>query len=142
MAPPYVFLQLTAAEKHERRLALDQHAGYAQLSALVPIAIFLVVRFSRWVVDRISAGKLAYNSVPGSPQAKYRRENGSSSWAATRRRVIWWLGGDVVFAGQSWGRRDTVIFGVAWTIWLLFLCVHGTGRGEFEFVPQNYLSSP
>jgi hypothetical protein len=130
MAWPYQFLDLSAAEKHERRLSLDRHAAYSQLSALAPVAVLLLFRFGSWVLSRASASKVAYDAVPSSPAAKYKRENGPSSWAATARKVAWWLGDDVVFARQNWGRRDTLVFGSAYALWLLFLCVQGTGRGE------------
>lgn len=129
MAWPYHFLELTEAEKHERRLSLDRHAGYAQLSALLPVAVFLCIRFAQWAKARVAARKVAYDVVPGSPAAKYRREIISGSWKTTGRKLKWWLGDDVILAGQSWGRRDSLLFGGAWTLWLLFLSVQGTGQG-------------
>ncbi|KAK6087966.1 metalloreductase AIM14 [Seiridium cupressi] len=136
MAWPYQFLDLSTPEKQERRLSLDRHAGFAQLSALVPIVVVLVVRFVVWITGRLSARKVAYDAVPGSPVAKYKRENASSSWAATGRRIAWWLGDDVVFAGQNWGRRDSLLFGGSWMVWLLFLCVQGTGKDYFHLTKR------
>ncbi|ETS76287.1 hypothetical protein PFICI_11674 [Pestalotiopsis fici W106-1] len=137
MAWPYEFLELTKAEKQERRLSLDRHAGYSQLSALVPVVIFLLVRFASWVSLKISARNQKYDQVPGSPVSKYKRSNESStSPAATLRKTTWWLGDDVVFAGQNWGRRDTLIFGSVYTVWLLFLCVQGTGRDYFHLTKR------
>lgn len=133
MAWPYEFLELTKAEKQERRLSLDRHAGYSQLSALLPVIIFLLVRFASWVHLKVSARNVKYNHVPGSPVSKYKRSNESTSPAVTLRKTTWWLGDDVVLAGQNWGRRDTLIFGSAYTVWLLFLCVQGTGRGKKNF---------
>lgn len=34
--------------------------------------------------------------------------------------------------GQLTGQRDTWIFGTAWTIWLLYLCVAETGQGALR----------
>ncbi|KAF2999977.1 hypothetical protein E8E14_006617 [Neopestalotiopsis sp. 37M] len=136
MAWPYEFLELTKAEKQERRLSLDRHAGYSQLSALLPVIIFLLVRFASWVHLKVSARNVKYNQVPGSPVSKYKRSNESTSPAVTLRKTTWWLGDDVVLAGQNWGRRDTLIFGSAYTVWLLFLCVQGTGRDYFHLTKR------
>lgn len=132
MAWPYQFLGLTVAEKVERRLSLDRHAAYSQLSALVPIVIFLLARFIGWASAKISSRQVGYDAVPGSPVAKYKRQNEAASPFITRGRLVWWLGDDVVFAGQNWGRRDSLIFGTAYASWLLLLCFQGTGKGRFK----------
>jgi hypothetical protein len=141
MGWPYHFLELTPAEQHERRLSLNRHSLYAQLSALLPVIIFLLVRLGRWV-SRKAGNRVAYNAVPNSPAVKRERTTVLGTWSATIRLVAWWLGDEVRFAGQDWGRRDEVIFGTLWTIWLLFLCVIGTGEGRlrcrfFPHAPTN-----
>jgi ferredoxin-NADP reductase len=124
--PWYEFIDLSSAEKHERRLSLNSHGLYAHLSSLLPVAVFLVVRLVYWALSK-GAPKQRYDAVPGSPAAKSLRSAGvssSSRWASW----AWWLGGDVHFAGQNWGRRDQLLFGTAWTMHLLFLCFNGTGK--------------
>lgn len=142
MGWPYQFLDLSKAEKQERRISLDRHAGYAQLSALLPIAIFLVIRFAAWITTRTADRNVAYDAVPGSPAAKYKREHGTVSRKATARKVKWWLGDDVVFAGQNWGQRDTLLFGGIWTVWLLFLSIQGTGKGTLIILRQKQSFMP
>lgn len=132
MSWPYEFLELTKAEKQERRLSLDRHAAYSQLSALLPVLVFLIVRFASWVSLKVSARGVKYDSVPGSPASKYKRNSESTSSAATLRKITWWLGDDVRFAGQDWGRRDTLLFGSIYALWLLFLSFQGTGRDYFH----------
>jgi hypothetical protein len=43
--------------------------------------------------------------------------------------VKWWLGEDVLFLGSHWGQRDEWVLGIAWSVWLLVLSIHGTGKG-------------
>ncbi|KAH6653796.1 ferric reductase like transmembrane component [Truncatella angustata] len=133
---PWDFLTLSDAEKQARRVSLDRHAGYSQLSALVPIVLFFLVRFVSWLTAKYAARKPTYDAVPGSPVAKYKREHTSNFWSATARRISWWLKDDVVFAGQSLGRRDTLLYGTAYTFWLLFLCCQGTGRDYFHLTKR------
>ncbi|KAI5863704.1 metalloreductase Fre8 [Durotheca rogersii] len=128
MGWPYHFLDLDAEQKHARRQALDRYAACAQLSALVPIAVFLLYRFGSWLVGlALTEGGGDYAVVPHSPALKRRRQSCLGSLAGASRRVAWWLGDDVVFLGTRWGQRDQIIVGICWAAWLLFLCVIGTG---------------
>ncbi|KAI1456258.1 metalloreductase Fre8 [Annulohypoxylon moriforme] len=130
MGWPYQFLDLDSEQKHARRQALDRYAAYAQLSALIPIALVLLFRLGSWLVKRASPERQrgVYEAVPASPALKQRRRTVTGVWASTFRRFVWWLGDDVTFLGMSWGQRDQIFVGVGWTIWLVFLCVIGTGN--------------
>ncbi|KAI1851313.1 hypothetical protein JX266_003388 [Neoarthrinium moseri] len=136
MSWPYQFLDLTSAEKQERRLALDRYAALAQLSALLPVVVFLLLRVGSWVVGRLSSRGVAYDAVPNSPAAKHEEARMSASLSARARRLVWWLTDDFVLFRQNWGRRDQLLFGAAWTLWLLFLCVHGTGNDYFHLTKR------
>ncbi|KAI8626195.1 ferric reductase like transmembrane component [Xylariaceae sp. FL1651] len=129
MGWPYQFVELDDAQKQARRHALDRFALIAQLSALVPVAVFLLFRLVRWTIARATgSGRGAYSAVPGSPISKKQRLSIEGSWKASARKVAWWLGDDVVFLGWNWGPRDQMIAGFVWTAWLLGLCVVGTGN--------------
>jgi hypothetical protein len=128
---PYQFLDLTKEEKHLRRLTLDRYGNYAQLSALVPIALYLlyraVVRVSDWALARFR--KTSYAAVPSSPVLKVRRNSNRGGWATVARKWKWWLQDDISLLGHHVGQRDQWIFGSFWAAFLLFLCVPETGRG-------------
>ncbi|KAI1293174.1 ferric reductase like transmembrane component [Xylaria venustula] len=129
MSWPYQFVDLDEAQRHARRLALDRYGLVAQLSTLVPVALFLLYRFVAWAVAKATgSGRGTYAAVPDSPTLKQQRLSVVGSWSAFARQVAWWFGDDVVFLGWSWGPRDQLIAGAVWTIWLLFLCVVGTGN--------------
>lgn len=128
MGWPYQIFALDAAQKQARRQSLDRHAAYAQLSALILIALVGLYRLGVWLVRRASPQRGAYSAVPASPALKQRRRSVTGSFASTLRRIAWWLGDDVTFLGMNWGQRDQIIFGVGWTLWLVFLCVIGTGN--------------
>ncbi|KAI0880500.1 metalloreductase Fre8 [Annulohypoxylon maeteangense] len=130
MGWPYQFIDLDAEQKHARRQALDRYAAYAQLSALVPIALVLLFRFVSWLVKRFSPERQrgVYEAVPASPALKQRRRSTTGVWVSTFRRFVWWLGDDVTFLGVSWGQRDQIFVGFAWTVWLVFLSMIGTGN--------------
>ncbi|KAK6833868.1 PLP-dependent transferase [Apiospora arundinis] len=129
MAWHYSFAEISDAEKHARRLALDSYAFYAQVSTLVPVAVALIVRLAIWLSRREAPRSIAYDAVPTSPGAKYSRESTTSgSVSRVWRRISWYLEDDIYFAGVSWGRRDQFIFGGLWALWLVFLCFVGTGN--------------
>ncbi|KAL2268378.1 hypothetical protein VTJ83DRAFT_3224 [Remersonia thermophila] len=124
--PNYHFVDLNKAEKQVRRAAINRYALYAQLSALVPIAIIVAYRLvRRAAASRRSRGD--YAAVPSSPVLKQRRDSGLGSWASRARSLRWWLGEDVVVLDTVLGQRDQWLIGLAWTAWLLVLCVLETG---------------
>ncbi|KAI1153856.1 ferric reductase like transmembrane component [Nemania diffusa] len=129
MGWPYQFVDLDTAQLQARRRALDRYGLVAQLSALAPVALFLLYRLAAWGFARATgSGRGSYAAVPDSPTLKQRRLSAAGSWRARTRRVAWWFGDEVVFLGWSWGPRDQILGGFAWGIWLFFLCVVGTGN--------------
>ncbi|KAI1098357.1 metalloreductase Fre8 [Jackrogersella minutella] len=131
MGWPYQFVELDAAQKQARRQSNDRYAAYAQLSALVPIAVVLLFRLGSWVVKRASLNRGSYSAVPAvpaSPALKQRRQSFAGSWFSVLRRIAWWFGDDVVFLGIHWGQRDQIVVGMVWTAWLVFLCFIGVGN--------------
>lgn len=126
MSWPYRFVDLTHEQRHERRVLLDRYGVYAQLSALVPIALYQLYRLTAWVYSERQKIKPGYSAVPGSPAAKKVRQSKAARIAKKWRITVWWLGGDLA---PGWGLRGHWIAGLAWTTWLLFLCIHGTGDG-------------
>jgi hypothetical protein len=130
MGWPYQFVKLSQEQKHERRLLLDQYALYAQFSALFPIAFFMLLRFNRNILKKITGEVASYNAVKTSPIIETKNRPRDSSVVVKWRQWSWWLGDDVEIAGKNLGRRSRLIFGGLWTTWLLFLCINETGNGK------------
>ncbi|KAI0389484.1 ferric reductase like transmembrane component [Xylariaceae sp. FL0594] len=129
MAWPYQFVTLDTEEVQARRRLLDRYGLIAQLSTFVPVVLFLLFRLVSWTIAKASgSGRGTYTAVPGSPGKKHQRLTAAGLWSARARRVVWWLGDDVVVFGYNWGPRDQIIGGIAWSIWLLVLCVVETGN--------------
>ncbi|KAH7156820.1 hypothetical protein EDB81DRAFT_400994 [Dactylonectria macrodidyma] len=124
---PYEFVTLSDEEKVLRRASIGAYASLAFWSAFSPVAALLVVRLAARV-RRLRNGAGRYREVPGSPAVKA----GTGSWAAVVERrwrtLRWWMGEDVYFVGAHWGHRDEWVLGLAWTVWLLSLCVRDTGK--------------
>lgn len=130
MGWPYAFVDLTEDQKDLRRQTLDRYAGYAQLSAVLPIVLYLLYSSTLWTIKTFKARKGSYNAVPDSPSLKSKRQSLAGTYAARYRRLQWWLGDDVVFQGQIWGQTDEWIFGIVWGVLMLTLSVLETGDGE------------
>ncbi|KAI1427711.1 ferric reductase like transmembrane component [Xylaria sp. FL1777] len=129
MGWPYQFVDLDAEQLQARRHALDRYGLIAQLSTLVPVALFLLYRLVAWgIVKLTGSDRGRYAAVPDSPTLKRQRLSVVGSWRTGAGKVAWWFGDDVVFLGWNWGPRDQIIAGAVWTIWLLVLCVVGTGN--------------
>lgn len=129
MSWPWKFVDVDDAGKELRRNTLNRYAGYAQISAFGPVFLVLIYRLALWIIKTFDARR-NYSSVPVSPSRKMRRQSGLGVWEARYRLFQWWLGDDVVFLGQHWGRRDEWVFGLAWGAWMLTLSVLETGDGE------------
>lgn len=106
MAWNYHFIELSKAEKHHRRQTLNRYALYAQLSALVPVAVILLYRLVKWAVSERESRNGDYAAVPSSPVRKVQRRTSLGTWSSRSRRARWWLGEDVVVAGMVFGQRD------------------------------------
>lgn len=129
MAWPYQLVDLTTAEKHQRRLALYRYAVYSQLSALVPVLGYLLYRLALWALSGSQKAK-RYSSIPSSPGAKHDRDSSAGTLVRKYRALVWWLNGEIA---PSWGFRLHWLAGVSWMTWLLFLCVHQTGKGNISY---------
>ncbi|KAK0725397.1 ferric reductase like transmembrane component [Lasiosphaeris hirsuta] len=125
MGWPYHFINLSEAEKLVRREALDSYAIYAQLSALLPIAVALLYRTASWAL-KSSGRQGSYSEVPSSPILKSQRSSSQGGWALRTQKLQWWLGEDFVPGGKL-GQRDQWVIGVFWAFWMVSLSVLGTG---------------
>lgn len=127
MSWPYQFTKLSSVQSHERRILLDRYGLYAQLSALIPIALALLVRLTRHILER--------NNRDFNKEARLtvKHDNKSLGYflSTKQRQFLWWLKDDVEFAGLSLGQRNELILGGTWAIWLVFLCVGETGEGTY-----------
>ncbi|KAF3763656.1 hypothetical protein M406DRAFT_262963 [Cryphonectria parasitica EP155] len=103
MAWPWEFVHVDSNAKELRRQTLDRYAGYAQISAFGPVFLVLIYRLALWTIKTFDARKAVYSAVPESPRRKIRRQSPLGAWEARYRLFLWWLGGDVVFLGQSVG---------------------------------------
>ncbi|RSL98452.1 hypothetical protein CEP52_010328 [Fusarium oligoseptatum] len=125
MGWPYEFITLTDEEKHQRRIALEYYAYVAFLSAFVPCLISILVQ----LITRVRRARRGqYSEVPGSPGVKANQQRWITRMIGKWSAAQWWLGEDVYLLGSRWGQRDEWVFGVAWTLWMLILCVRGTGK--------------
>ncbi|TGJ78667.1 hypothetical protein E0Z10_g10097 [Xylaria hypoxylon] len=141
MGWPYQFVNLDTEQLQARRHTLNRYGLIAQLSTLVPVALFLLYRLITWGVARVlGSGRGRYAAVPDSPTLKQQRLSVAGSWNTSARKVAWWFGDDVVFLGWNWGPRDQIIAGAVWTIWLLVLCVVGTGNGKILALLTRYVT--
>ncbi len=131
MAWPYHLVDLTEAQKHERRLLLDRYGVYAQLSALVPILFYQLYRLAVWVSLARRRSKVKYSSVPSSPDLKHGRGSREGVLVRKWRTAKWWLEGEV---GEGWGVRGLWVAGGLWGSWLGILCVMETGDGMYSFL--------
>lgn len=134
MGWPYEFITLTDEEKHARRESLHFHAAVAHYSFVAPIAALVLFRLVQLAIGRFSGGRDndgagAYQRVPGSPIVKARNGDLSGGLAVSWRKLTWWMSDDVLIFGQVWGQRDEWVLGSIWMLWLLTLCVVGTGKG-------------
>ncbi|POR35904.1 Putative metalloreductase AIM14 [Tolypocladium paradoxum] len=139
MGWPYDFASLSPEEKLQRRQTLDLYACTAHYSALAPALVFLVFRLARRAAVGSGSGpddQGQYEPLPRSPVVKARRRAAPGRVAAQWRRLRWWLLDDVYFAGAHWGQRDEWILGLAWTTWLLALCVLDTGKDYFHLTKR------
>lgn len=138
---PYAFLtDLTDEQKAARRDSLSHYASLAHYYSFAPAVLFLLLRLVLRVKARIERRRRGrYSSIPGSPVSKAQRLTNLGDLKAKWTKAIWWLGEDVVLRGESWGQRDEWVFGFLYTLWLLALCVVGTGNGMSFLACSNVL---
>lgn len=136
MGWPYHFLNLGEAEKHARRETINSYAAYAQLSALVPVALFLLYRLASWArKSLVNSRNGSYDAIPNSPSLKVQRGTTWGSWDTRMQKLRWWLGDEVYIFGRSYGQRDQWVFGSLWAVWMSVMCVVETGHGKRFVAP-------
>lgn len=127
MGWPYHIVKLSPEEKSQRRELLDQYGLYSQLSVLIPISFFWLYRLGQWIYHRTTQ-RDGYSAVT---RAAESRTSSSGNFVRRWRSILWWLGDEVA---PGWGAREHWIFGAAWALWLLALCIHQTGTGKLYSV--------
>jgi hypothetical protein len=129
MSWPWRFVALSEDELAVRRQMLDRYGVYAQLSAVIPVLVYLVYQLGVWVsLDRQQVNP-RYEALPsrtGSPSRKGTHISSVGVLEKQWRSLSWWLGGEV---NARWGPRGHWIAGISWAAWLLFLSVRQTGDG-------------
>lgn len=124
----YQFVDLTDAQKQERRELLDKYAWLAQESALVSFLAINCFFFLSWLSRR--------RQNLGTPDSPRRKEERLGHHIAIARvKVIWgqlsWWCGEPVEGGNFYlGLRGEVLATMSWLAWLLVLCVLETGEGK------------
>jgi hypothetical protein len=128
----YAFVDRTPDHVKERRILLDWYANLAQLSQLLVLIAFPVLRISIRILFRFISNDKGYHLV-SSPRKRVEAGQTASQkpgWAAalTRTgRILKWYFDDEVFAG--WGTYGQWFVGTAWAVWLMMLCVKNTTPG-------------
>ncbi|GFF96485.1 probable metalloreductase AIM14 [Aspergillus lentulus] len=120
MGWPYHIVKLSAEEKSQRRELLDRYGLYSQLSVFIPILCFWLFRLGHWVYLR-STWRDGYSAVTRPAES---RTSSPGNFVRRWRSILWWLEDEVA---PGWGARQHWIFGAAWALWLLTLCIHQTG---------------
>lgn len=128
MGWPWHIIDLTKPETDARRVLLDRYGLYAQLSPIIPIALYNIYRLAKWVDSERRNAKGQYSQVPTSPSLKKHRQSQSGIFASWWRRAAWWLEGESSLGGE----RKFWVISVVWTVWLLFLSVYKTGDGSLK----------
>ncbi|GFG26579.1 probable ferric reductase transmembrane component 8 [Aspergillus udagawae] len=120
MGWPYHIVKLSPDEKSQRRELLDRYGFYSQLSVFIPILCFWLYRLGHWAYHR-STRRDGYSAVTRLAESRtFRPKHFVTRW----RSILWWLDDEVA---PGWGARRQWIFGAAWALWLLTLCIHQTG---------------
>ncbi|KAF2428793.1 hypothetical protein EJ08DRAFT_615065 [Tothia fuscella] len=121
----YAFVDLTHAQKEARRDSLDLHAAIAQGSIGLVLVFIQLYFLGRWLSERWSNGD---EERPSSPYAKHEEAIRKGALVAKIKwnwaRLAWWCGEEI---GWGIGKRGEIIFGGVWFLWLIFLCIQGTG---------------
>jgi hypothetical protein len=124
--PWHIRTDHTADDKAARRILLDRYGLYAQLSALIPIALYWLYVLAVWVFRARQSAK-GYEAVPGSPHQKKVKATSSGRAVGWGRRITFWLQGPGI-NGQDKVKHN--LAGIAWAAWMVFLSVNQTGDGE------------
>ncbi|RYP48264.1 hypothetical protein DL768_005817 [Monosporascus sp. mg162] len=120
---------LEEQREEEEGAAAAIHVSGAMAAITGAVTMFsILLLVGTYLVRRSRGDRTSYVAVPGSPVLKQLRQNALGSWSATARSAVWWLGDEVTFLGRNWGQRGELVFGSLWAVWLLSLCVIGTGN--------------
>ena len=124
----YHFIDLTDAQKQNRRELLDKYATFAQISPLGPLLAIQCYYFLSWLSRRKHDG-----DSPGSPRRKeewFGHQVGIARVQTFLERIGWWCGEPVEIGNFYLGLRGEVLAALSWLAWLLFLCFPQTDDGE------------
>lgn len=138
---PYEFITLDDHQKELRRQSLDHYASLAHWSAFSPIAAYLTFKLVQRILSKRirpnSHGGGTYQRVPGSPLAKAKQMTASGELATKWAKWKWWMADELFVLGEYRGKRDEWLLGAAWFLWLLGLCVVGTGNGMLQHLSAH-----
>ena len=126
------FIDLTTEQKHQRREALDRYAFLAQVHILIPLVILQIYFAFAWLAIRLRR-KVDDTAPPSSPYLKKSFTSTSTLLRETSlawRRFVWSAGEPVEIYRSFIATRGEILGATIYTIWLLSLCVLGTGDGE------------
>ena len=123
MAIGYHFVTLNATQTAERRASLGTVGFYAWLS---PIVILTVIEVAN-NVHKLDLGRILQPGVqkPSKNTTEKTTNSEPSTFEITKRKIRWWLDEPLI---QEFGSRKTLILGLSYAIWLLFLAFRGTGH--------------
>jgi hypothetical protein len=128
---PYEFVDLTDAQKHDRRVLLDAYGLVAQASAGVVLILIQLYFLAQWVrQQRTSSDGVDVPSSPSLKNSQKGRRLNTRVVAQWWRRLTWWTGDSVKLLGVDLGTNGQITAAVTWTVWLLYLCFAETGNGK------------
>lgn len=128
----YKFVDLTDAQKANRRILLDEYGLIAQASAGVVLIVIQFFYLVQWLIQRQNQGELG---PPSSPNLKLSQKGGHITTRRIQywwRRLSWWAGHPFNILGIYAGTRGQFIAAAAWNVWLLFLCFAETENGKWS----------
>ncbi|KAF9636777.1 FAD-binding 8 [Lasiodiplodia theobromae] len=120
----YEFVTLDGEQKAVRRNLLDLYGIIAQWSIL---AVFIIAQLGfvvRWAILRKSRQERPRSPFPDKAM---NLEGKAWYWYFEEQltRFRWWADEPL---REGWFTKGECIFGLVWSLWLLFLCVHRTGN--------------
>lgn len=129
------FVDLSDAQKHERRILLDRYATIAQVSVIVPVLAVQLYFLACWI--QIRRTRDDGFEKPGSPYLKEHFQRRSQTQKANEliRRVIWWAGEPIELFDSFVATNGEFLGAAAWTAWLLLLCGLQTSDGTYSLDP-------
>ncbi|EDU45957.1 conserved hypothetical protein [Pyrenophora tritici-repentis Pt-1C-BFP] len=125
----YYFENLSNEQLHRQRRYLDLYGFAAEWSVWVIFVLFQVGFAFLWVMKNTLRHK-----QPKSPSFT-KDQKSRLGWLRQiyggYTKTTWWMQKDVI-KGWNWGTRGEWIGAVAWTMWLLYLCIANTGKGHIK----------